>query len=177
MAPQRQPPVSEEGIGSLLSGFARASFRRTEQNPPMPAIQNRRAMLVLIALSGLIISICMGLRQSLGLFMRPMTLELGISAATFGFSIAVQNLVLGLSQPFVGAAADRYGPRPVLVATALVYAAGLLLMGFSSAFPGGLGGAGFLAGIGTAGPGLGGLFGRGARAAPPDERTRNGGLV
>ena len=43
---------------------------------------NRRAMLLLILLSGLIISLCMGLRQSLGLFMRPMTLDLGISAAT-----------------------------------------------------------------------------------------------
>src|SRR5229473_322644 len=31
MAPQRQPPVSEEGIGSLLSGFARAYFSRIEQ--------------------------------------------------------------------------------------------------------------------------------------------------
>src|SRR2546429_9844754 len=94
----------------------------------MSAIQNRRAMLVLIALSGLIISICMGLRQSLGLFMRPMTLELGISAATFGFTIALQNIVWGVSQPFVGALADRYGPRPVLIVTALLYALGLLLM-------------------------------------------------
>src|SRR5712691_9661461 len=68
----------------------------------MTAVQNRRAMLVLIVLSGLIISICMGLRQSLGLFMRPMTLDLGISAATFGFSIALQNIVWGLSQPFLG---------------------------------------------------------------------------
>src|SRR5436309_14708750 len=104
----------------------------------MTAIQNRRAMLVLIVLSGLIISICMGLRQSLGLFMRPMTLELGISAATFGFAIALQNIVWGLSQPFVGALADRYGPRPVLVGTALTYAAGLLLMIASRSVPGGL---------------------------------------
>src|SRR5919108_6398933 len=111
----------------------------------------RRAMLYLILLSGLIISLCMGLRQSLGLFMRPMTLEFGISAATFGFSIALQNIVWGLSQPFVGAAADRYGARPVLIVTALVYAAGLALMAFSSAFPGALEVAGFLAGIGTAG--------------------------
>src|SRR5437899_1862322 len=111
----------------------------------MTAIQNRRAMLVLIALSGLIISICMGLRQSLGLFMRPMTLELGISATAFGFSIALQNIVWGLSQPFVGAAADRYGPRPVLVATALVYAPGLLLMVVLNAFPGGLDVAAFFA--------------------------------
>src|SRR5262252_8693910 len=100
--------------------------------------QHRRAMLVLLLLSGVIISLCMGLRQSLGLFMRPMTLELGISAATFGFSIALQSIVWGLSQPFVGAVADRHGPRPVLIATALVYAGGLLLMIFSKGIPAGL---------------------------------------
>src|SRR5882762_6076892 len=140
MAPQRQPPVSEEGIGSLLPGFARAYFSRefpSHKITCMTAIQNRRAMLVLIVLSGLIISICMGLRQSLGLFMRPMTLDLGISAATFGFSIALQNLIWGFAQPFVGALADRYGPRPVLIVTSLLYAAGLLLMVFSKGIAGG----------------------------------------
>ncbi len=134
-------------------------------------------MLVLLVLSGLIISICMGLRQSLGLFMRPMTLELGISAATFGFSIALQNIVWGLSQPFVGAAADRYGPRPVLIVTALVYAAGLLLMGFAKAVPGGLEVAGFLAGIGTAGTGFGVLIGTVSRATPPEKRSQTIGIV
>src|SRR5467141_657811 len=98
---------------------------------------NRRAMLVLLVLSGVIISLCMGLRQSLGLFMRPMTLDLGISAASFGFAIALQNIIWGVSQPFVGALADRYGPRPVLIVTALLYAAGLLLMIVSKSIPGG----------------------------------------
>src|SRR5204862_7701173 len=135
----------------------------------MTAIRNRRAMLVLIALSGLIISICMGLRQSLGLFMRPMTLELGISAATFGFSIALQNIVWGLSQPFVGAAADRYGPRPVLMAAALTYALGLALMVYAAALPGALHIAGFLARIGTAGTGFGVLIGTVSRGPPPEE--------
>src|SRR5207247_11090969 len=32
MAPQRQPPVSGAGIGSLLSGLARPYFSRIEQN-------------------------------------------------------------------------------------------------------------------------------------------------
>ena len=137
----------------------------------------RRAMLMLLVLSGLIISICMGLRESLGLFMRPMTLELGISAATFGFAIAVQNIVWGLSQPFVGALADRYGPRPVLIGTALMYAAGLLLMVFAKAVPGGLEIAGFLAGIGTAGTGFGVLIGTVSRATPPEKRTRTVGIV
>jgi len=134
-------------------------------------------MLTLVLLSGLIISLCMGLRQSLGLFMRPMTLDLGISAATFGFSIALQNIVWGLSQPFVGALADRYGPRPVLIGTALVYAAGLLLMAFSKGLPGGLEAAGFLAGIGTAGTGFGVLIGTIARATPPEKRSQTVGLV
>jgi predicted MFS family arabinose efflux permease len=139
--------------------------------------RQRRAMLVLLVLSGVIISICMGLRQSLGLFMRPMTLELGISAATFGFAIAVQNIVWGLSQPFVGALADRYGARPVLIGTAFLYGAGLLLMGFANAVPGGLQIAGFLAGIGTAGTGFGVLIGTVSRATPQEKRSKVVGIV
>jgi predicted MFS family arabinose efflux permease len=137
----------------------------------------RRAMLVLLVLSGLIISICMGLRQSLGLFMRPMTLELGISSATFGFTIALQNIVWGLSQPFVGALADRYGSRPVLIGTAFIYAAGLLLMVFAKAVAAGLEIAGFLAGIGTAGTGFGVLIGTVSRATPPEKRSQTVGIV
>jgi predicted MFS family arabinose efflux permease len=134
-------------------------------------------MLVLLVMSGLIISICMGLRQSLGLFMRPMTLEFGISAATFGFSIALQNIVWGVSQPFVGAVADRYGAKPVLIATAFIYAAGLLLMVFANAVPGGLHIAGFLAGIGTAGTGFGVLIGTVSRATTQEKRTTTVGIV
>jgi predicted MFS family arabinose efflux permease len=137
----------------------------------------RRAMVMLLALSGVIISTCMGLRQSLGLFMRPMTLGLGLSAATFGFSIALQNIVWGLSQPLVGALADRHGPRPVLIATALLYAAGLLLMVFAAAVPAGLQIGGFLTGIGIAGTGFGVLIGTVSRAVPPERRTQTVGLV
>ena len=119
----------------------------------------------------------MGLRQSLGLFMRPMGVDLGISAAAFGFSIALQNIVWGISQPFIGAAADRYGPRPVLVITALLYAAGLLLMLVSRSFPGALEIAGFLIGIGAAGTGFGVLIGTISRATPVEKRSQTVGLV
>src|SRR5438477_2627248 len=138
---------------------------------------NRRAMLLLLLLSGVIISLCMGLRQSLGLFMRPMAVDLGISAATFGFSIALQNIVLGLSQPFVGALGDRYGPRPVLIATSLVYAGGLSLMLVATSFTGALEIAGFLIGVGTAGTGFGVLIGTISRATPPEKRSQTVGLV
>src|SRR5687768_9245034 len=95
--------------------------------------ENRRAMITLIVLCGVMISICMGLRQTLGLYMRPMTLEAGVSAAAFGFSIALQSIVWGVSQPFVGAMADRWGARPVAMVSALIFAAGFVLMIFSGA--------------------------------------------
>jgi predicted MFS family arabinose efflux permease len=137
---------------------------------------DRRAMVLLLILSGTIISICMGLRQSLGLFMRPMTLDAGISAASFGFAIALQNIVWGLSQPFVGALADRHGPRPVLIVTALLYALGMVLMVFARG-PLGLDLAGFLLGIGTAGTAFGVLTGVVTRATPPEKRSQTVGIV
>jgi predicted MFS family arabinose efflux permease len=118
----------------------------------------------------------MGLRQSLGLFMRPMAVDAGISAATFGFAIALQNIVWGISQPFVGALADKHGPRPILIWTALAYAAGMLLMVFSRGALG-MDVAGFLLGIGTAGTAFGVLMGVVARAVPPEKQSQTVGLV
>ena len=137
---------------------------------------NRRAMIALLILSGAIISICMGLRQSLGLFIRPMTLDVGVSAASFGFAIALQNIVWGISQPFVGALADKYGPRPVIFWTAICYASGMLLMVFwNDAI--GLDVAGFLLGIGTSGTAFGVLMGVVSRATPEEKRSQTVGLV
>ncbi|HEX7054675.1 MAG TPA: MFS transporter [Burkholderiales bacterium] len=133
-------------------------------------------MLVLLLVSGLVISLSMGMRQSMGLFLGPLTLELGVSAAAFSFSLALQNIVWGASGPVVGALADRYGARPVVFATALLFAAGLLVMAVSKgAF--GLNVAGFLCGIGVAGTGFGVLIGVVARASPPEKRSQRVGLV
>jgi predicted MFS family arabinose efflux permease len=140
------------------------------------ANDNRRAMILLLILSGTIISLCMGLRQSLGLFMRPMTVDIGISAATFGFAIALQNIVWGLAQPFVGALADKHGPRPVLTVTAILYASGLVLMAYSQGELG-LDIAGFLLGVGTAGTAFGVLNGVVMRATPEARRSQTVGLV
>jgi predicted MFS family arabinose efflux permease len=102
--------------------------------------------------------------------------DAGISAATFGFAIALQNIVWGISQPFVGALADKHGPRPILIWTALAYAAGMLLMVFSRGALG-MDVAGFLLGIGTAGTAFGVLMGVVARAVPPEKQSQTVGLV
>ena len=142
----------------------------------MSSAAHRKAFIVLLVLSGTIISICMGLRQSLGLFVRPMAIDAGVSAATFGFAIALQNIVWGISQPFVGALADKYGPRPILIWTALLYAGGLLLMVFWHDAAG-MNVAGFMLGIGTSGTAFGVLMGVVSRATPEARRSQTVGLV
>ena len=85
------------------------------------------AVLISLVAAGLILSLSMGLRQSLGLFMEPMVRTTGITVATFGFAMAVQNLAWGIGQPFMGAICDRFGGRLVVAAAAVLYCAGLYM--------------------------------------------------
>jgi len=61
--------------------------------------------------AAIMLSLAMGMRQSLGLFMQPITRDIGISAADFAFALAVQNIVWGIAQPFAGALVDKFGTR------------------------------------------------------------------
>src|SRR5262245_47507762 len=83
--------------------------------------------LILIG-SAMLLSIGMGLRQSLGLFLTPVTRDLALTAADFTLTIAIQNIVWGVSQAPVGAIADRFGLRITLVAGTAIYIAGLAVM-------------------------------------------------
>ena len=77
--------------------------------------------------AAVMLSLAMGMRQSMGLFQPHMIRDLGITAADFSLALAIQNIVWGLTQPFVGMLADRHGSRPVMLGGVLIYAAGLLL--------------------------------------------------
>jgi predicted MFS family arabinose efflux permease len=73
------------------------------------------------------LTLAMGMRQSMGLFQPHIIKDLGITAADFSFAIALQNIVWGLTQPFVGMLVDKYGARPIAVTGALIYALGLVI--------------------------------------------------
>ncbi len=85
----------------------------------------KRAWIV-IACGAAIVTLAMGVRQAFGLFLPQMSAELGISRASFGLALALQNLLFGLVQPFVGAIADKHGGGRVLAFGALLYIAGLV---------------------------------------------------
>jgi MFS family permease len=92
-----------------------------------PRLTARQTGLILIG-AAVLLSLGMGLRQSLGLFLPPVTRDLGIAAADFTLAIAVQNIVWGLSQAPVGAIADRFGLRVTMLAGAVTYVVGVGVM-------------------------------------------------
>jgi MFS family permease len=75
--------------------------------------------------ASLMLTMSMGMRQSFGLFVLPVTQDLGISVADFTLAIAIQNFTWGLTQPLIGAFADRFGCRIMCILGSLLYAAGL----------------------------------------------------
>jgi predicted MFS family arabinose efflux permease len=81
---------------------------------------------IVIASAAAIVTLAMGVRQSFGLFLPPMSIELGVGRADFGLAVAISNLVFGLAQPLVGALADRHGAGRVVLAGTLLYVAGLV---------------------------------------------------
>ena len=81
---------------------------------------------------GAIVTLSMGIRHGFGLWLQPMTQELGWTKQDFSLAIAIQNIVWGVAGIFAGIAADRFGALRVIVAGGLLYAAGLLGMAYSS---------------------------------------------
>jgi len=98
--------------------------------------------------AAIMLSLSMGLRQSLGLFVQPATQDLSIAVSDFTLALAIQNLAWGFLQPVAGAVAERTGFRPVMMAGVLFYLAGLLAMATAQGIVGIMIGAGAL--IGTA---------------------------
>ena len=86
---------------------------------------NRKATIVIFC-SALIVFVSMGIRQSFGLFLSPISRDLGIGREVFSLAIAWQNLIFGL--PIVGILADHFGPRWVVAGGALLYAVCFFLL-------------------------------------------------
>ncbi|CAK1878441.1 putative MFS family arabinose efflux permease [Vibrio crassostreae] len=64
--------------------------------------------------------------------MMPISEHFGTGREFFSFAIALQNLLFGVFQPFVGMAADKWGARRIIIAGACAYGLGLLLTSIST---------------------------------------------
>ena len=136
-----------------------------------------RNPLIILACLGLIVSLSMGMRQTFGLFLAPMTAAQGWSRESFGLAFALQNLMMGAASPLVGWVADRKGGGWVLLAGGVLYALGMVTTAYATTgWQLGLG-AGLLIGIAQSCTTYTVAFGMLGRAFPPERRSRIFGIM
>lgn len=131
---------------------------------------------VLICATG-IIFLSYGSRQSFGIYMRPITTEFGWGRESLSLVLGTQALIYGLSAPFVGAIADRWGAIKVLMVAGILYSAGVMLMANSVTPAGMLMSAGLLGGVGSAGCALSLVLSIASRVAPDEKRSMWLGII
>jgi len=130
-----------------------------------------RTPMVILVCGCLIGAIGFGPRAALGLFLTPMTAANSWSREVFSLALAIQVIVWGTAQPFVGAIADRFGSMRVLSAGAVLYCIGLALMAYSRT-PAMLDlSAGVLAGLGIAGSSFTIVLAAFSKLMPPHMRS------
>lgn len=143
----------------------------------MPLLQALRPTLPVLIGASLMLTLSMGLRQSLGIFLQPLTHDVGISVSDFTLAIAVQNLAWGFLQPLAGALTVRYGFRIIMMAGALLYIAGLALMTGAHGLITVMIGAGVLIGTSLACTAAAMAMSVAARAVPESVRSTVLGMV
>ena len=134
------------------------------------AANMRRAIIVLICAS-VILLVGNGTRTSFGLFLVPMTTDLGWSRESFSLALAIQNIFWGISQPVAGAYADKFGDRKVIAVSAALYAAGLFLISVTSSPLDFAVNGGVLIGIAMSGTGIPIMLSVVGRSVPESRRS------
>jgi predicted MFS family arabinose efflux permease len=140
---------------------------------PAPALSVRQILLC----SAVIVTLSMGVRHGFGLWLAPITGARGWNRETFAIALAVQNRVWGLAGPVVGMIADRWGATRVLVAGAIAYAAGLVIMAYAPSSFGFVMGAGVLIGAALSATTYSVVYGVIGRGIDPARRSWAMGLT
>ena len=82
---------------------------------------------MVVAAAALILAVNMGIRQTTGIMLPQISLDLTLPRAELAFGFAVQNLLWGAVAPFAGILAERYGMIRVMYGGALLYTLGMII--------------------------------------------------
>ena len=128
-----------------------------------------------VGCSILIILISMGTRQTFGIYLQPVTDELGIGRELFSLAIAIQSIIGGL--PLAGVLADRYGSRWVAIGGGLLFGVSMYLVSITAHWTGLMLGFGVLSGFSLSCVSYVVVLGAVAQAVPPERRSRTFGFI
>ena len=124
----------------------------------------------------IIIIMLMGIRQSLGLFLDPISSFMGNGKEFFSFAIGVQAIVWGVVTFLLGILIDKFGPQKVLAFGIIAFATGIFLMSNPNSDITLLSGT-TLMGFGLGGAGMATMVSVVGKVAPINKRSLAMGLV
>jgi predicted MFS family arabinose efflux permease len=136
-----------------------------------------RSALIALACGSFIVLLSFGIRSSFGLFLQPMSLDLGWGREVFALALALQNLIWGVAQPFAGALADKYGAGRTIAGGGVLYVLGVYLMASSTTPEALYLSAGLLIGLGLSGTGFGVVLAAVGRSVAPEHRSAALGIT
>jgi MFS family permease len=136
-----------------------------------------RKQLWLIATAGLVFALIFGVRQSQALFISPLNSASGLGIAAISLAFACAQLMWGITQPFAGAVADRYGSGRVIAAGAVLVMIGTVLTPYATSTWMLILLIGVVAAGGAGMTGLGVVMSSIGRALPPEKRGMASGII
>ena len=123
------------------------------------------------------VMIAYGTRQSFGLYMQPMSVDMGWGREVLSVALATQNLLMSAGAAFAGALATRWGAAKTIAIGGGLYASGLFFMSQSTTPEALFISSGILSGLGLSACGVPLMAGVVGQIAPERVRTTWVGLI
>jgi MFS family permease len=140
-------------------------------------MSKQRTFWILVLSAAAVLAVTMGIRQSLGLFVLPLSSSTGLGIVTVSFAMAIAQFTWGLAQPLFGMLADKVSSFTVIAIGTFLLAIGLFMTPFMQSEFGLVFAIGILTAVGAGAGSFSILIGAAAQKLPEEKRSFAAGVI